>query len=763
MLNNIAVPVTLTGNLFMATLNFQPGLNTIKITATNTCGSDVFLSNITYNNCIAPSITLGSVINANSLTQQIAIVAGTQNITSAQQVSLLLNGISQTFTFLNNTINASLNLVSGLNTIVISVNNTCGNDIKTIQTTYVPCSAPVLNITSPVNAGLSVNNSTFVFSATAANVPNAQSISLTLNDIIQQNIVFSNGAITCNLTLQPGLNTIVVQVSTACGRESKLSTVNFNNCVAPVASSSIIPGSTVNTAIYNYVGEVQNVSNSQNINLTLNGQIINNFNYSNGQITATVNLQPGINTFYLSGTNPCGNDNEISVVNYSACIPPVVIISNASGAQVIASNYTILANIQNINSLQNIMVTMNGTPISALTYNNGQLAIAVTLQPGLNQLVISANNACGSDTKNHSVEFINCQQPSITLSGLTGSSVTNSMYQLQASVDNVSSAQGLALSLNGNTVSNFTYVNGQLTCNTNLLPGTNVFVLAASNACGNTSETFIINYAPCLSPVVSINAGIPNNTSTVNSSINLNASILNYDNQTIIQITKNGNIISGYSNNNGQLSGIINLPMGLTTIIVTATKTCGQDSDTYEITRCKAPTVSLNTPNNASTSVQTPNYFIQVNLANVDNINMVTSSQNGNPITNMTLSNTILGGQVILQPGLNTFVISVNTGCGVASTTFQITYAQQNNGNNISPNGQDNGTDNNGQKVNDGDNKNNKPVKPEPVKPVKPEPVKPVKPEPEKPVKPEPEKPKKPINPKIANPNEKKPEEKGGG
>jgi hypothetical protein len=187
--------------------------------------------------------------------------------------------------------------------------------------------------------------------------------------------------------------------------------------------------------------------------------------------------------------------------------------------------------------------------------------------------------------------------------------------------------------------------------------------------------------------------------------------------------------------------------MGLTTIIVTATKTCGQDSDTYEITRCKAPTVSLNTPNNASTSVQTPNYFIQVNLANVDNINMVTSSQNGNPITNMTLSNTILGGQVILQPGLNTFVISVNTGCGVASTTFQITYAQQNNGNNISPNGQDNGTDNNGQKVNDGDNKNNKPVKPEP----------------EKPVKPEPEKPKKPINPKIANPNEKKPEGKGGG
>jgi hypothetical protein len=154
-----------------------------------------------------------------------------------------------------------------------------------------------------------------------------------------------------------------------------------------------------------------------------------------------------------------------------------------------------------------------------------------------------------------------------------------------------------------------------------------------------------------------------------------------------------------------------------------------------------------------NTSVQTSTYFIQLNLANVDNISMVNTTQNGSPITSLTLSNTILGGQVTLQPGLNTFIISVNTNCGVASATFQLNYLQESI---TPPNGQGNGSDNNGQKETN-ENKNEKPVTPEPVKPVTPKPVTPVTPEPVKPVTPAPVKPVTPAPVKPVTPEPVKP------
>jgi hypothetical protein len=779
LLNNVVVPVILTGNSFTATLNFQPGLNSVNISATNACGSDVFVSAITYTNCKTPTITINSTLTANSLTPQVTINASTQNITSAQQLTLTLNGISQVFTYTNNNLSALLNLSNGTNTIVISATNSCGNDIEIIQTNYMPCLGPVLSIISPLSAGLSVNNAPYLFTASAVNVSNLQEISLTLNDVIQQQTIFSNGLISCNLTLQPGINSIVVQANTACGRNSKSTTVIYNNCISPVVTSTIPANAMVTNSNYTYLAQVQNVNANQNITLTLNGQNVSNVNFSGGQVSAAVTLQAGINTFYLSANNTCGNDYISNTVNYQHCETPIVTINNTQIAQSNSANYTILASIQNITSLQNITATLNSSPISQLIFNNGQLVGSTTLQPGLNQFVITATNTCGSDTKNGSVEFINCKQPTVSISGVTGSTVSSASYTLQATIGNITNTQEISLSINGNPTSNFSYTNGQLSFSSNLTPGTNVFVLSVSNACGNASETFVLDYLTCQLPLVSLSANLPNNSFTENLSVTINATIANYDNQTTIQITKNGNVIpGGYTNNNGQLSGTINLGLGTTTIIVTASKPCGQDTKTYVINRCKAPTVTLSSPNTVNSSSQLANYFIQLNLANTDNIAMVTATQNGSTINNLTLSNTILGGQVILQPGLNTFVVSVNNNCGVASTNFSINYAQQNNGTVIPPNGQ--GSDNNGQKANDGKNKNNTPVTPEPVKPVTPksdtpkpitpEPVKPklvtpepVKPVTPKPVTPEPVKPIKPEKPIKPVPQQKKPEEKGGG
>jgi hypothetical protein len=129
---------------------------------------------------------------------------------------------------------------------------------------------------------------------------------------------------------------------------------------------------------------------------------------------------------------------------------------------------------------------------------------------------------------------------------------------------------------------------------------------------------------------------------------------------------------------------------------------------------------------------------------------MVNVTQNGIVLTNLTLSTTILGGQVTLQPGTNKFLVTVNTTCGIVTKSFEIFYSQQNNGTIIPPK----------ESGNNGEEKSNEPITPVKPNPVTPEPVKPkpVTPEPVKPnpVTPEPVKP-KPVTPKPVTPEPVKP------
>jgi hypothetical protein len=755
------------------------GMNTFVVSAKNGCGKDSKSLTVQLIQCEQPSVSINGESGSTVTSAVYLLSANVINMASAQGITLTFNGTPiNNFTYLNNQLTANINLNLGKNTFVLSAINACGNGTETFIVYYNQCIAPVVTLSADLPNNSITEATNITLNASIANYNNQTVIQVTKNGTVVSGYTNNNGQISGTINLPLGITTFIVNASNQCGQDTK--TYVINRCKTPTISL-ITPATNTSSTIteaFQFRVKVEN-SEQNNINVMLNNQPISNFTYSAATkiLEASLTLIAGANTIVINASNPCGTDVETIYINNGNCKSPTVVINGTNNSTVVNSSYTWTAQIQNIVNAQGLTVSQNGNPIN-FDYSNGLITCFSTLQLGGNLFVVNAANECGRDSKNLTVQLIKCEQPSVSINGESGSTVTSAFYLLNANVINMASMQGITLTFNGTPINNFTYLNNELTANINLIPGENTFVLSAINACGNGTETFIINYNLCDAPIVTLSANLPNNSITEATSITLNASITNYNNQTVIQVTKNGNILSGYNNNNGQISGTINLPLGITTLIVNASNQCGQDTKTYVINRCKAPTISLITPNNNQSNSSSSNYFIQLDLANVDNINMVNVTQNGIVLTNLTLSTTILGGQVILQPGLNTFVISVNTGCGVASTSFQITYAQQNNGNNISPNGQDNGTDNNGQKVNDGDNKNNKPVKPEPVKPVKPEPVKPVKPEPVKPVKPvtpEPVKPKPvtpdPVKPKPVTPEPDKPikpavpipTEKGGG
>jgi len=780
---NIPFNYIINQNKLQATVSLMPGANTFTITAQNNCGKEVKSITVNYNPCINPTIIITNPSSRDITVTSPSYVfsAIVQNISNRQGISLFVNNTSiSNFTFNASTglIQSNLLLNAGSNAIRVEALNNCGTISASTTIIYNNCIVPQLQLINPSASGSTVSTSAINIKVNATGFMNRNEFTILHNGVQISNFTMNNNLLEIPLQLSLGLNTITINGTNLCGSDATSFTVNYQNCVAPIISL-ITPATNISSTITGAYRCRMKVENSQqnNIQVMLNNQQITNFTYNAATkiLEASLTLITGANTIVINASNPCGTDVETIYINNENCKSPTVVINGTNNATVVNSSYTWTAQIQNIANAQGISVSHNGNPIN-FDYSNGVVTCFSTLQLGNNTFLVSAKNGCGKDSKSLTVELIKCEQPSVLINGESGSTVTSSVYLLSANVINMASAQGLTLTFNGTPVNNFTYLNNELSANINLIPGENTFVLSAINACGNATETFIIYYNQCDSPIVTLTADLPNNSITEATNLTLNASIANYDNQTVIQVTKNGNILNGYTNVNGQISGTINLPLGITTLIVTASNQCGQDTKTYVINRCKAATITLSIPNNENSNTSTSSSFIQLNLANVDNINMVTVTQNGIILTNLTLSTTILGGAVTLQPGSNTFLVSVNTACGLVTKTFVIFYSLENNGNIIPPK----------ESGNNGEEKSNepitpvkpkpvtpKPVTPEPVKPVTPKPVtpepvkpvtpKPVTPEPVKPVTPKPVKPVKPEKPIKPVPEQKKPEEKGGG
>ncbi|MCF8329888.1 MAG: hypothetical protein K9I37_06080 [Crocinitomicaceae bacterium] len=761
--NGVNIPFNLVNqNKIQANVSLMPGANTFTITAQNNCGKDVKSITVNYNPCINPTVLITNPGSRDITVTSPSYVfsAIVQNVTNRQGISVFVNNTSiSNFTFNASTgqIQSNLLLNAGSNAIRVEAQNNCGSITATATIIYNNCIVPQLQLINPSTSGTTVSTSGITIKVNATGFMNRNEFSILHNGTQISNFSMNNNLLEIPLQLSLGLNTITINGTNLCGSDATSFAVTYQNCVAPIISL-ITPATNISSTITGAFRCRMKVENSQqnNIQVMLNNQLITNFTYNAATkiLEASLTLIAGANTIVINASNPCGTDVETVYINNENCKSPTVVINGTNNSTVVNSSYTWTAQIQNIVNARGISVSHNGNPIN-FDYSNGIVTCFSTLALGMNTFVVSAKNGCGKDSKSLTVQLIQCEQPSVSINGESGSTVTSAVYLLSANVINMASAQGITLTFNGTPMNNFTYLNNELSANINLIPGENTFVLSAINACGNGTETFIIYYNLCDAPIVTLTADLPNNSITEATNLTLNASIANYNNQTVIQVTKNGNILSGYTNNNGQISGTINLQLGITTLIVTASNQCGQDTKTYVINRCKAPTISLITPNNNQTNSTTSNYFIQLNLANVDNINMVTVTQNGLALTNLTLSTSILGGAVTLQPGTNTFLVSANTPCGMVTKTFVIFYALENNGNIIPPK----------ESGNNGEEKSNEPITPVKPNPVTPEPVKPkpITPEPvkPKPVTPEPVKPKpvtpEPVKPKPVTPDPVKP------
>ncbi len=677
--NNIAVTnAQLNGTTITATVNLSPGLNNFQVRYTNPCGTDQINSSINFQNCTPPTIAITSpVVNSTLNNAALRLRATISNVSSRNNIKVIFNGIEQSsFSFTNGLLELNAQLLLGVNTITITGTNDCGSDVETFSYTFDDCQTPAINLQSNLSNSSSTNpivvsNNNFAFFATLQNMPNQNGLSVT-NNGMSVPFLYANGTLTSNISLQNGINQIVVSAVRTCGQASQTIYVRYNNCIAPQITllQPSASGTTTSASNLNFVAAVSQISNSSDIQVKLNGSNVP-FNWNNNQVSATLNLVQGNNTILVQAANTCGNDTKTIQINYVQCQAPQITTTAAIPNGATTTNGAVVYTATLTNTFANqIQLTVNGQAQN-FSFSNNQLAATINLQQGVNQINLVATNSCGSDIENWNITYQPCTAP--VISGTSPAANFQSADQtinVAAQISQVTNANQISLLLNG-TATNFNYQNGALSAAIQLSNGVNSIALSASNNCGTDIHVWTISYSPCIAPQINLSNQNINGTTVSTSALSLSAQLIGLSaNQVMVSL--NGQIGQPFSLQNQSFTASLNLQPGPNTIVIQGKNDCDRTTQTLLVNYvpCVAPQIQFGQAAGASTN---PTFQFSAGISGIS------SAQNVNLLLNNVVQpfgyqNGTLTATLQLANGANLVTLAAQNNCGSSSESITYTY-----------------------------------------------------------------------------------------
>ena len=470
---------------------------------------------------------------------------------------------------------------------------------------------------------------------------------------------------------------------------------NYNTaqgCISPVVTySQPSTGNTISASQSSHISAtITNVIDRNTVVFRVNGIVSTNFTYTSqtNRFEADILLQQGTNTIEITASNTCGNDVEVTTVNYQPCLAPIVLFTDpvSTNMSVSSTSYTVHADLYHVTDRNNIAFTVNGVANNMFTFDaqTGKFTAAINLVENNNVIELSALTACGKDAKSTTIIRKTCQMPVISLTTPSTSSLTVRTANLPLSfkTQHVAAKTNVTISVNGQAISAFTFnsTTGAGVANVGLIPGVNTLVITSSNGCGTDTETITVNYDNCVPPTVAITNPTMNNATFTNPQISLVAVAQNISNTQGVTITMNGQSISNFTLNtaNGQIQAGLNLNQGLNVIAVTVANGCGTDIKTINVnyTPCVQPSIQITNPTMNGSTVNAPLFPLTGVFQNISNAQNISIQQNGRPLTGVTFNpqSGLFSANVTLNIGLNTFTISVVNACGTANETVMINY-----------------------------------------------------------------------------------------
>ena len=463
-----------------------------------------------------------------------------------------------------------------------------------------------------------------------------------------------------------------------------------------------INNTTVQNNAFTISANIYYVETKDKVIFKQNGIQLSNFNYNSNtnHFDASVILQPGNNVFEISGSNAYGSDQDSKIIILQQSIdvapPPIVTITNPTYCPFIveSSQLILTSTILNVDNASQIAFAFNGINYTNFNYNNISKVFSsgLTLKEGNNTIQITATNSQGSVTKTCTITYniANSLPPivDITFPSLNPYNTTNSLVNINGTVKNVSFKNQIKVYVNGGIQQNFAYNSGtkQVSFPANLIVGTNVIQISASNAGGYDSESTTILYAQPETlppPAVTFLSPAVSPHSFAVSNMTIKATVLNVFGKPGISVKQNGSAITNFSFNpiTKLVSFNANLINGSNMFEIKGTNTVGSDAKVARVIYKKPleinpPIVTITKPNVTPYMVGFPTQTITANILNVNNANNVTAVYNGVAVSNFIYdpATTEFSYSANLLEGANTLLITGTNVAGTASKTQTVIY-----------------------------------------------------------------------------------------
>jgi len=691
---------------FSKPFRLQNGENVVIIRATNSVGSDEERVIIFYEEKAPPPppiarvpdiiITQPSSASTSTSSPNYTVTASINEIERKNQVTFLVNGRNQNFTFNpnNGQFQAKINLQAGANSIQIEASNTAGKDSESATISLDIGARPTVLITRPSRSPFTVENRSYELEASITDVPQRAGISVRMNGRNLSNFSFdaNTGILRANLNLQEGTNNIRILAQNEAGQGQAETSIIYQ---APrqqrppqVRITSPANGFRTQSASTNIRATVQLVNNRNDIQVDLNGRAFNNFSFSNGTVTANIPLQLGANQILIRARNIDGQDEDrISVERFEEVIirrPPIVNIQRPNNNSTSTRPSTdLVVSVREVNRSSDIQVLVNGRIFNNFRYNAARQEVTanVALIPGNNSIQVTANNASGSDTDQVYITY-RSNPPTVSIAQPTANqTVSSDRVNFRANVQNVTQKNQIELIVNGRQVYDFNFNNSrrEVTALLRLQSNNNSIQIRVSNNDGQDEDQVSIRFQQqVVLPTVRIDR--PTNNATIESpQVQLSASTAKVSNKGQIQLSLNGQAVSNFNFNllRGEITANLNLRPGNNTIRIRVQNNDGSDEDTVNVTYRQAtpPTVSFTSPlNNSNTT--TERVTVKVKTQNVKGRNELQLTLNGQAVNNFGFQSARqeITAQVVLIPGRNTLTVSAQNADGNDNDQLTINY-----------------------------------------------------------------------------------------
>ncbi len=502
-----------------ASLTLEGGNNVVTVKVQNSGGNAEATSNVRYNPPKQPGVTIVQPTN-NSTTSTAAanLKAGTQNVNSKSEVSVLFNGRALSnfsFDFSRQEVTASLTLEGGNNVVTVKVQNSGGNAEATANVRYNPLKPPVVTITNPATEAYNSQEKNYTLRARVENISDKRDISVKVNGQSQSSFTFASatGELTLPMTLNSGPNVVVVRASNSAGNDEKTVRINYTPAQLPVVKiTEPENNATVNTPMVTLKATVRYVSDKKSVSVIVNGKSSAAFTLNGENLSAPITgLKKGSNRVEVSAQNSDGRASDFVLITYEEQVvkpkPEVRFVQPAkAGSLSRGSKSNIVAEVKNVAAKSDLVLKTNGVVTDDFEFNpaNGQIRAEISLSQGTNTIEIEASNSNGKATASTTILYQRAggvQGPIVTIASVS-QPTTNPLNPnlgrstVIATIQFVSSKDQITFSVNGRRISDFTFngKTGSFECTFELERGANNIVLRAETPNGVDEKTRSINF-----------------------------------------------------------------------------------------------------------------------------------------------------------------------------------------------------------------------------------------------------------------------------